>query len=305
MPATLLTREASATPRSGDCRRAILQDLDRVDTYPTLSETTVRAMAMVNNADSSAAELGALIRRDGVLAAAVLRRANNWTMGSRKSIDNVPQAVVRVGILECGKLLCTMGMKAVYNKYPLAVQKRCDAIHRHSLFVANLATGINKAVRLGYTGTEFTAGLLHDIGRVIICVKTPPDAFSEPANRDVENLLREERELYGIDHCAVGYQFGMRNNLPEPLVRVALNHHRPEDEHLQHDLVALVAFANRVANYVQREHNIAGYDLTGCPVLPFLSRNWDDDQEYALKRSLHPVVVQAIKDTRAMLKSCG
>jgi HD-like signal output (HDOD) protein len=281
-----------------------LQDLDRVENYPTLSETTIRATALVNSTDSSVAEVGALINRDSVLAAAVLRRANNWTLGSRKTIDNVQQAVVRIGILECGKLLCTLGMRAVYNHYPPAIQKHCDAIHRHSLFVANLATGINKAVGLGFTGTEFTAGLLHDIGRIIICVKTPPDAYHEPNNRCSETVLQLEREQYGIDHCAVGYQFAMRNSLPEALTRVALNHHRPEDERLQPELVALIAFVNRIAHHVQRHHNIAGYPLEECPVLPFLSRTWDEDQKYLLKRKLHAVVVQAIKDTRATLKSC-
>jgi HD-like signal output (HDOD) protein len=304
MPATLLTRESPTPPRSGELRRTILEDLDRVENYPTLSETAVRAMALVNNADSSAAEVGAIIRRDSVLASAVLRRANNWTLGSRRTIDNVQQAVVRIGILECGKLLCTLGMRALYNKYPPAVQKHCDAIHRHSLFVANLAMGINKAVGLGFTGSEFTAGLLHDMGRVIICVKTPPDAYAEPADRCSETVLQQEREQYGIDHCAVGYQFGIRNNLPEPLIRVALNHHRPEDERIQADLVSLIAFVNRIAHHVQRQHNIAGYDLASCPVLPFLSRTWDEDQEAALRRSLHAVVVNAIKETRAMLKSC-
>lgn len=304
MPATLLTRESPREHVTRISRQHILQDLERVETYPTLSETTVRVMAMVNNTDSSAAEIGAMIRRDAVVAAAVLRRANNWVLGGGKVIDDVQQAVVRLGMLECGKLLCTLGVRAMYNRCPEPVQKRCDAVHRHSLFVANLAAGINRAVGLGYTGVEFTAGLLHDIGRIIIAVKVPPDAPELPEERNSEACLWEERDLFGVDHCAVGYQFAVHNGLPEPLVRVAINHHRPEDERLQPDLVSLIAFVNRIANHVQRKHNIANYQLRDCPVLPFLSRHWDNDQEYALKRSLPEVVVRAIKETRAMLKSC-
>jgi putative nucleotidyltransferase with HDIG domain len=300
-----LPRESTGTPPSATNRRNILTDLDRVDTYPTLSETTIRAMAMVNNSDSSAAEVGAIIRRDGVLAAAVLRRANNWMLGGRKAIDNVQQAVVRLGLVECGKLLCMMGVRAMYNRYPQAVQERCDAVHRHSLFVANLAAGLNKAAGLGYGGVEFTSGLLHDIGRIITCVKSPADAPAEPADRNRKSLLQQERELFGVDHCAVGYQFATRNGLPEPLVRVALNHHRPAEERLQPGLVSLIAFANRIANYAQREHKLTGYHLSACPVLPYLARDWTERQEEALRRHLSAVVVQALRDTRAMLKSCA
>jgi putative nucleotidyltransferase with HDIG domain len=201
-------------------------------------------------------------------------------------------------------MLCTMGVRAMYNRCPPAVQKRCDAVHRHSLFVAHLATGLNRVACLGFGGVEFTAGLLHDIGRVIIGVKSPPDAAPPPAGADAD-CLNAEREQYGIDHCAVGYQFATRNNLPEPLVRAILNHHRPDDEQLQRKLVSLLAVANRVAHHVQREHNIAGYDLDKCPFLPVLAYDWSGEKEDAFRRAVPATVVRALKDTRHMLKAFG
>jgi HD-like signal output (HDOD) protein len=288
-------------------RQAVLADLERIENYPTLSVTTIRAMAMVNNPDVSIAEVAGLIQRDSFLAAAVLRLANNWMYRGRREVDDIQQAVLRLGLKECGKILCTMGLRGMAKHNAPAVQKRCESLLRHSLFVAHLATGVSRTARLEYTGTEFTAGLLHDIGRVIACVKAPLDfAIADPVdfNEDREILQRERLQL-GIDHCAIGYHFATKNNLPEGLVRVMLNHHRPFEEQLQRELVALVAVVDRIANFAQREHKITGYDLTRCPYYPFLVRSWTTEQRGKFRRSLNAIVVQALRETRQMLKAFG
>jgi putative nucleotidyltransferase with HDIG domain len=285
-------------------RQTILKDLERVESYPVLSETTIRAMAMVNNPNTSLAEVATIIRRDPVMTAAVLRRANNWTYGGR-SIANIQQAVNRVGLQECSKLLCMMGTRAMYEKHSPAVRERCDAVHRHSLFVAQLASELNRTAGFGFSGAEFTAGLLHDIGRVIMFVKCPQETTNTaPTSAAGEDVLSLERSRYGIDHCSVGHQFAQKNNLPDPLQRAILNHHRPQEDAAQPELVGLVGFANRLANYAQCEHNVTKYDLSRCPVFPMLERRFSGSREVFVQ-SLPGVVVRALKNTRVMLKSCA
>jgi putative nucleotidyltransferase with HDIG domain len=303
MPASLLIRPPSTSAQLAAARPIILQDLDRLDEYPMFSETTIWAMAMVNNPNISLAEVAILIRRDPVIAAAVLRRANDATYGSRRAIDSVQQAVVRVGLQECGKLLCLMGMRAVFNRHPEAVQERCDEVHRHSLLVAHLAGEINRGAALGFGGVEFTAGLLHDIGRVILYVKCPPDATAGvPTSLAGEDILSVERARFGIDHCAAGHLLAQRNGLPEQLQEAILHHHRPESAP-QSPLVALVSLANQIANHVQREHNITAYTPTACHYFRVLARDWTSQRQTAFTRSLPDIVVRAMKATRAMLKS--
>jgi HD-like signal output (HDOD) protein len=129
---------------------------------------------------------------------------------------------------------------------------------------------------------------------------TNPDAV--PVRED-DGTIDAERTAFGIDHCAIGYQFATRNGLPDNVVRVTLNHHRPKEEHFQRDLVALVAVAENVANHVQREHNIAGYGLEACPHYEVLASGWKQKRENAFATALPAAVVQAIRDTRHMLKS--
>ncbi len=306
MSVLLLRALQTDRPSQATLRKLVVTDLDRADTYPTLSDTTVRVIALANKPDVSVAEIAGLVRRDGVLAAGVLRAANSCAIRGTKAIEDVQPAIMRMGLQECCRLLSTMGVKNVYNRCSAAVQERCDMILRHSLFVARLASGISKDAGVGQAGAAFTAGLLHDIGRLVACVKCPEDATAAAllTADETEDTPRLEREYLGTDHCAIGHQFAIRNKLPELVANAALNHHRPADESAHRELVALVAVTERLAAHVQRKHNIVGYNLVACPHFPVLAHGWTAARAAAFYKALPNTVVQAMRDTRTMLKSC-
>jgi putative nucleotidyltransferase with HDIG domain len=307
MSATLLARPPQAGRSAlATLGKVVVTDLDRVDTYPTLSETTVRVLEMVNKADVSVAEVARIVRNDGVIAAAVLRAANSCAIRGARVIEEVQQAVLRMGLQECCKLLSTMGVKNVYNRCGAVVQERCDAILRHALFVARLASGISKESGVASSGVAFTAGLLHDIGRVVAAVKCPdlPGLGALLTGDEAEDVLAVERAHLGTDHCTIGADFATRNKLPASLTAVIQNHHRPADEGAHRELVALVAVAERIANHVHRNHNITGYNLVTCPHFPVLSRGWPASRASAFQKALSAAVVTAMRETRTMLKAC-
>ena len=306
MLASLLTRPPTERPSGYAPGKLTVTDLDRVETYPTLSDTTVRVLALVNGSEVSVAEVAGIVRRDGVIAAAVLRAANSCAIRGGKVIEDVQAAILRMGLQECCRLLSTMGVKNVYDRYPAVVRDRCDAVLRHSLLVARLASGISKEWGIALPGPAFTAGLLHDIGRVVVCVKCPDDprAAALMTGEETGDTLKIEREYLGTDHCATGGQFALRNTLPESLTRVIGHHHAPADEEKHRDLVALVAVTDRIVNHIQTEHNVTGYNPVTCPHFPLLARRWTPGRAAAFHKALPNLVVQALRDTRAMLKSC-
>ncbi len=303
----LLRAPRTDRPSQTGSRKITVTDLDRADTYPTLSDTTVQVMGMANRSDVSVAEVAGLVRRDAVLAAGVLRAANSCALRGARAIEDVQQAVLRMGLQECCKLLSTMGVKTVYNRCSAAVQERCDVILKHSLFVARLASGLSKDADIGQPGAAFTAGLLHDIGRLVACVKCPDDVDAARllTADESEDTPRLEREQLGSDHCSIGHAFAVRNKLPDTIARAILNHHRPAEETAHRELVALIAVAERLAAHVQRKHNIVGYNLVACPHFPVLARGWTPIRAAAFHKALPGTVVQAMRDTRAMLKSCA
>jgi putative nucleotidyltransferase with HDIG domain len=301
---TLMARDSHAPrPPAPAFRQTLLSGLDRVETYPTLSDTAVRVMAMADREDVSVAEVAGVVRCDGVLATAVLRRANSCTIRGRTEIGDVQQAVLRVGVRETARLLCAISVRRVYEGYSEGTRARCDALLRHSLFVARLAGGLAKLTPSVAPELAFTAGLLHDIGRVVLCVKCDGVAIEPPSAREDDDIVAAERTTYGVDHCAIGYQLATRNALPEAVVRTAFNHHRPEEEQFQRDLVALVAVAERVGNHVQWKHNVAEYDLNACPRFEVLRCGLGRKYTDAFLSGLAGATVRAIRDTRQMLKA--
>ncbi len=303
MPTLLLRESSPARPAAPNLRQTVLSSLDRVETYPTLSDTAVRVMALADREDVSVAEVAGIVRCDGVLATAVLRRANSCTYRGRNEIGEVQQAVLRVGVRETARLLCAISVRRVYEGYSESVRTRCDALLRHSLFVARLASGLAKLSGTVEPELAFTAGLLHDIGRVVLCVKCDGSVAEPPSTREDDDTPATERAVYGIDHCAIGYQLATRNSLPEPIVRTALNHHRPDEETFHQQLVALVAVAERVGNHVQWKHNVAEYDLGACPRYEVLALAWPRKRDEAFRAGLAGATVRAIRDTRQMLKA--
>ena len=296
--------ESAQTPRPAGS--ILLENLDKLDSFPTLSDTAVRAMAMTNDPSASLADVGELIRRDGVLTAATLKLANTWAFRGKQPTNNVQQAVVRLGLKECARLITAMGMRNLYSKSDRRIAEACDTLLKHSFFVASLASSINKRFHFGFAGEEFTAGLLHDIGRIIFCIKAT-DQFLRVDSLDYEDaaLLERERRYFRTDHPHIGSIFAVKNELPTAIGRVILNHHKPLEEVEYRLLVGLVSAADDLANHTHQEHTVADYDPSTSQGFQILAAKLMPSVRPELKASLPSIVVRAIKETHSLMKSAG
>lgn len=308
MAQTLLAKRPTnpeLAPRAVPLNQKILAELEKIDALPHLSDTIVKAMKLVNDPNSSLAEMATLICRDSLLAATVLKIANSPVYGGGRPISDLRFAVGRLGFRGCANLIASIGMQGLYKKFPMAVRVNCETILRHSLFAAILATGMNKVLRLDLQGEEFTGALLHDIGRLVICVKVP-DHF-EAANLSnydqAENVCAAERSAFNTDHCAVGSLFAVKNNLPKSIGRVIAQHHTPARELEFRDLVGLVAFADALANHIQVHHNVNKFVPETALGFAEVCKKADRDKVQQLLEKLPKIVVEAVREARGMMKS--
>ena len=153
--------------------RRLLEGLDQIESLPQLPGSAVEAMTLANSPDSTLAEMTAVISRDTVMASAVLKMANSVVYRGSGEVTDLQQAVNRVGFRGCGNLIAGIGMRSVYTRHPPHVVDTCEQVFQHSLLAANLAAAVNRGLFLGLQGEEFSGALLHDIGRVVLCVKAP------------------------------------------------------------------------------------------------------------------------------------
>src|SRR5262249_44828148 len=134
---------------------------------------------------------------------------------------------------------------------------------RHSFLTACLCRQLNQAFELGFRGEEFSCGLSHDLGRILIAIGVPGhfDAADPMDFLESPAVLEHERGILGVDHCQFGAWFATMNQLPPSLVSGIELHHTPGEVEGHQRLVALVSAADDLANHLQREQSLEGYDL--------------------------------------------
>jgi putative nucleotidyltransferase with HDIG domain len=181
-----------------------------------------------------------------MFAAEVLRVANSALFGGFQKITTIQKSVVILGLDFVKGLAITVGMRA-YIRSPLrfSILRSC---WNHSLATALLSQEL--AVACGLPGSEaYTAGLLHDIGRIglMACYPVEYGNMLSVSAEHAFDILQSERDLFDLDHCQAGAWLAAEWGLP-PDIAVAAEHHHDEPNLHQLTVPSLVALGCRLAD---------------------------------------------------------
>lgn len=205
-----------------------LEHLDSgIQQLPALSLTVLEALATIDRGDSDFAALERIIAQDPALAARVLRVANSPFYGFSAHIGSVHDACVVLGIYTVRNIVLAAG---VLDRFPPTAGGAFDrvAFWQHAVGVGAAARALARRLRQD-AELAFTAGLLHDLGKLVLDAHFP-DAFAAVlTERDRAHcLLRAaEEKTLGFDHTAVGARVAKHWRLPEPIVEAIARHHAP------------------------------------------------------------------------------
>lgn len=215
-----------------DLRRRI----EQVGELPTLPHVVQKLASMIGRPNVSAEEIGALIEKDQVLSAKVLRLANSPFYGFPSRIASVAHAVVVLGLsVVKGLTLCATAFDMMKNA-------GMNDLWRHSLGVAITAHILGAKAGMKNPEEVFVGGLLHDIGKVVLYVKWPDVGQQITAARkdSSRSLMETEQELFAVTHADVGGWLATAWHLPTTLREPILHHHMPtaaQDAKLQTAIV--------------------------------------------------------------------
>jgi putative nucleotidyltransferase with HDIG domain len=168
-------------------------------------------------------EVSRVLLSDDAFSSQVLRVANSPLLGSRREITSILQALSIVGVDRLRDLVVTVALKSYIGPGDDAFLQRC---WRHDLSTAlwceMLAEFCHVDGELGYT-----AGILHDIGRIALMMLFPNDyaALLDRRPAGDREALEEERNLCDADHCQIGYHLSTSWNFPPVLGDVIAHHH--------------------------------------------------------------------------------
>lgn len=200
---------------------------DQLPPYPGIISEVERELARAN---PSTAKVSSALMKDPALSAAVLRLANSAALAGRSETTNIAQAVVRLGLRQTRKVMLTA---ALVQRWPAhkAVDQR--AFWSHSISVALTASELASAAKVAISPevaeATFTAGILHDLGALLLA-RAFPDQYSRLSEIRVEqgrSAVSVELEHWGIDHGEVGGIIACRWRLPDALRDAVAFHHQP------------------------------------------------------------------------------
>ncbi len=268
-----------------------------VGNMPTMPDIATRAMSLANNPNTRAADFARLIEGDAAIATELLRIANSVVYSGGAPAVKLPQAVVRLGIFPCKNLILSISMKSLIWGMTGEERSQCEALWQHGFVTGSLCRRINRSYRLLFDGEEFSAGLLHDMGRILLLL-ADPECFARAGGlefREEAGVLRRERAAVGIDHCALGGWFGENSNLPEVLIRTMRSHHEPDSAEASAGLATLVAAADHMSNHLQRGEDADTYRPEENPWLDHLGRNWPEAKKERLLGEIPSMMAESLE----------
>jgi len=204
--------------------------LKEIGEMPPLPDVVAKVIRMTKDPDVSASQLNKVISMDQALTANILKLCNSAYYGLPRVISSVTQAVMYLGFHTVRNLVMTCTMQDMYGGRMSGYGYPEGGLWKHSVGVAIASQILCKKVRPGLNDTAFTAGLLHDLGKMVLN-RHVGERFQEIAGvMEEKNLGMHEGELevLGFDHALIGAKIADQWNFPPELVQAIGFHHYPE-----------------------------------------------------------------------------
>jgi putative nucleotidyltransferase with HDIG domain len=229
--------------------------LKKIDQVPLLPQNIQQLMAIVNNPQASTAELVKIVEQDPALVMQSLHLCNSAYYSLPVQVTSVTHAVRFLGM----DTVAGLAMAAYFQSLLPSRSNRPEGhwlkgLKDHLLMTAQLSETLAKAAGSRVApATLFTAGLLHDVGKLVFS-KLDPKVGQDVYHHATANnlpLIMAEQEIMGTDHAAVGWQMAIRWRLPDVLMDAIRYHHDPFSSEYTHTLY--VFMANKIANVAYDE----------------------------------------------------
>lgn len=209
---------------------ALTAAVGRLRSVPSRPDLYTRILAVLEDPNSSLADLGRICSQDVGVSAKLIQVANSAAFGCRHTVTSATDAVQRIGTDMTKAMVLADGVLTRFDPrsiHPFTI----DDVWPHSQTVAALSTRIAQREAGGATWLKLvpSAGVLHDIGRLVLA-STEPEAYVSVL-RAVQSgrvtVADAERSVFGATHAEVGaYLLGLWG-LPTPIVEAVAWHHTP------------------------------------------------------------------------------
>jgi putative nucleotidyltransferase with HDIG domain len=242
----------------------ILRSLKNLPPFPMVAQ---RALLLVNKSEVSIQELVEVVKFDPGITANILRIANSAYFGLRREIHSLHQALLLLGTQELLKIIIASGATRLFaNSVPGYFSER-QGLWRHSVSCGLMADLLGRELTLADRTVSFTAGLLHDIGKIVLSLFVDQKFTEIMAAVENQGISFHEAEklVLGVNHAEIGGEMARIWDFPDRLRLVITHHHLGRPDAFADDLVLLIYLADIMVLMFGQDLGNEGLAYAGYP----------------------------------------
>jgi len=219
-----------------------------VGEIPPLPGTVISLVNVVNDPCSTVQDIVDVIKYDQAVTSQMLRICNSAFFGLSREVNSLNDAMRYLGTVKVLQMLMAVHTNAMLSKEQQGYGLAPGELWKHSVAVALASSAFADRIILGNSGLAFTAGLLHDIGKVILneYVGKEYADIAQIVAEQKASFVEAERQVLGFSHEEIGAQLADQWKLPEAIIRCIRYHHDPSGLEPNDALVDVVYLADCV-----------------------------------------------------------
>lgn len=214
---------------------------NHIESIPTLESSRMRIFHVLQDEGTPIESIEQAISSDPAIAAKVIKLANSAFYRHADRHVGIQQALRTIGLDMVKCIALSMAVMETFGNEIYLMK----TLWKHSYAVA-LVSGL-----LGVSKSEkeclFTGGLLHDLGRMVLVCRVPNEYIPVCDFSGYWPDPALERDIFALDHCAIGAMVATRWHFPPEIIRIISGHHEPSDR-----LTALVGLTDQVIGQHER-----------------------------------------------------
>jgi len=246
-----------------DVDSAVMNQINAfLEDFPKLPVHVHQLIKIISDFDSSAREISRLVTSDPGMASEILKMVNSVHYGLTKKTDNILHAIVLLGYGEIRNIAIRCGVSHSIGAGKRIRDYDTRYLWEHSFLVSVCAESFEKNKESDRAGNLMTLGLLHDIGKFVLCHagtiidRSSPDMIGKTGTAQQSHILVNEELLFGINHPIIGAMLAKKWGLPPRIISVIEHHHDPSfygsralpEEFLKD--IAIVSISDHIINYL-------------------------------------------------------
>lgn len=240
---------------AGEDRKKGHLELEKVVSLPSIPTVYAQVSKVASDSKSSIADLTKAIENDQAVAAKALRIANSAAFGLYSRVNSLHHACALLGMRMVRNVVLQTTLMSQYDKLHGILGFNLEEFWKHTVLAATAAREISKIAKSipGVSADDcYTAGLLHDLGRLVL-LDNHADLYAATIAKAAEQGIapwEAEAATFGFDHAYIGSYLASKWGFPEPIVASIRFHHGPPAGDPNENIAVLVALANNVAHFL-------------------------------------------------------